>query len=98
MKHNLLRLSLKKPKDSSIKTPLPLPYINVVGQKFVRSIVLVQFSDLSTLIEGGRRRKTLQRVVVSIYFLTGCRFEEQKGTRYIRGNVYFGITVFSCLL
>ena len=32
MKHNLLRLSLKKPKDSSIKTPLPLPYINVVGQ------------------------------------------------------------------
>ena len=24
-------------------------------------------------------------------------FEEQKGTRYIRGNVYFGITVFSCL-
>ena len=24
-------------------------------------------------------------------------FEEQKGTRYIRGNVYFGIIVFSCL-
>ena len=24
-------------------------------------------------------------------------FEEQNGTRYIRGNVYFGITVFSCL-
>ena len=24
-------------------------------------------------------------------------FEEQKGTRYIRGNVYFGITVFSCI-
>ena len=25
-------------------------------------------------------------------------FEEQKGTRYICGNVYFGIIVFSCLL
>ena len=24
-------------------------------------------------------------------------FEEQKSTRYIRGNVYFGIIVFSCL-
>ena len=24
-------------------------------------------------------------------------FEEQKGTRYIHGNVYFGIIVFSCL-
>ena len=24
-------------------------------------------------------------------------FEEQKGTRYIRGNVYFGIIIFSCL-
>ena len=24
--------------------------------------------------------------------------EEQKSTRYIRGNVYFGIIVFSCLL
>ena len=24
-------------------------------------------------------------------------FEEQKGTRYIRGKVYFGIIVFSCL-
>ena len=24
-------------------------------------------------------------------------FEEQKGTRYIRGNVYFGIIVFSSL-
>ena len=24
-------------------------------------------------------------------------FEEQKGTSYIRGNVYFGIIVFSCL-
>ena len=25
------------------------------------------------------------------------RFEEQKGTRYIRGNVYFGIAVFNSL-
>ena len=25
-------------------------------------------------------------------------FEEQKGTRYIRGNVYIGIILFSCLL
>ena len=25
-------------------------------------------------------------------------FEEQKRTRYLRGNVYFGIIVFSCLL
>ena len=24
-------------------------------------------------------------------------FEEPKGTRYIRGNIYFGIIVFSCL-
>ena len=24
-------------------------------------------------------------------------FEKQKGTRYIRGNAYFGIIVFSCL-
>ena len=32
IKHNLLGFSLKKLKDSSIKTPLPLPYINVVGQ------------------------------------------------------------------
>ena len=24
-------------------------------------------------------------------------FEKQKGTRYIQGNVYFGIIVFSCL-
>ena len=32
MKHNLLGFSLEKLKDSSIKTPLSLPYINVVGQ------------------------------------------------------------------
>ena len=25
------------------------------------------------------------------------RFEEQKSTRYIRGNVHLGIIVFSCL-
>ena len=25
------------------------------------------------------------------------RFEEQKGTRYIRENAYFGIIIFSCL-
>ena len=24
-------------------------------------------------------------------------FEEQKGARFIRGNVYFGIIIFSCL-
>ena len=24
-------------------------------------------------------------------------FEEQKGARYIQGNIYFGIIVFSCL-
>ena len=24
-------------------------------------------------------------------------FEEEKGTVYIRGNVYFGVIVFSCL-
>ena len=28
---------------------------------------------------------------------TCTTFEEQKGTKYIRGNVYFGIIVFSCL-
>ena len=27
----------------------------------------------------------------------GTSFEEQKGTRYIRENVYFEIIVFSCL-
>ena len=27
----------------------------------------------------------------------GTRFKEQKGPRYIQGNVYFGIIVFSCL-
>ena len=26
------------------------------------------------------------------------KFEEQKGRRYIRGNVYIGIIVFNCLL
>ena len=31
-KHNILGFSLKKLKDNSIKTPLPLPYINVAGQ------------------------------------------------------------------
>ena len=25
-------------------------------------------------------------------------FEEQKGAKYIRGNVYFGIIIFNCLL
>ena len=30
--------------------------------------------------------------------LKKCRsFEEQKGTRHIRENVYFGIIIFSCL-
>ena len=29
---------------------------------------------------------------------TCTTFEEQKDTRYICGNVYFGIIVFSCLL
>ena len=28
---------------------------------------------------------------------TCTTFEEQKGTKYIRENVYFGIIVFSCL-
>ena len=41
MKHNLLGFSLKKLKYSSIKTPLPLPYIIAVGQWFVRSMVSV---------------------------------------------------------
>ena len=32
VKPNLLGFPQKKPEDSSIKTPLPLPYINDVGQ------------------------------------------------------------------
>ena len=60
MKHKLLGFSFKKLKITSIKTPFPLPYINVVGQKFIRSIVSV---------------KPLQKVVVSIYFVSGCSME-----------------------
>ena len=30
-------------------------------------------------------------------FEESTSFEEQKGTRYIRENVYFGIIIFSCL-
>ena len=32
-----------------------------------------------------------------LQFLSERKFEKQKGTRYLRGNVCFSITVFSCL-
>ena len=47
------------------------------------------------LLRKTEVRKTL---ILSEENLKKCTtFEEQKGTRYIRGNVYFGIIVFSCL-
>ena len=63
---------------------------------------------MSNLIKETNRRQaftTLLRKtdVLKIQFyreenLKKCTtFEEQKGTRYICGNVYFGIIVFSCL-
>ena len=49
-----------------------------------------------------RQKLTFSKLVGKVNFskenlkkYTG--FEEQKGTRYIRENVYFGIIIFSCL-
>ena len=42
--------------------------------------------------------KLVRKVISQKENLKKCTsFEEQKGTRYIRGNVYFGIIAFSCL-
>ena len=42
--------------------------------------------------------KLVEKVISQKENLKKCTsFEEQKGTRYIRENVYFGIIIFSCL-
>ena len=37
------------------------------------------------------------KLVGKVNFSERKAFEEQKGARYIQGNIYFGIIVFSCL-
>ena len=45
-----------------------------------------------------RKTDVLKTSILSERKFEECTFfEEQKGTRYIRGNVYCGIIVFSCL-
>ena len=43
------------------------------------------------------KKNLVKHQKVSKYYDQDCSFEEQKDTRYIRRNVYFGSTVFSCL-
>ena len=45
-----------------------------------------------------KRKKVIEKQISRKEDLKKCAsFEEQKGTRYIRENVYFGIIIFSCL-
>ena len=45
-----------------------------------------------------RKTNVLKSSIFWIENLKKCSsFKEQKGTRYIPGNVYFGIIIFSCL-
>ena len=55
-------------------------------KRYVKDLILRKTDVLKTLISS---EKDLKKCTA---------FEEQNGTRYIRGNVYFGIIVFSCLL
>ena len=55
-------------------------------KRYVKHLILRNTEVLKTLISS---EKDLKKCTA---------FEEQNGTRYIRGNVYFGIIVFSCLL
>ena len=62
------------------------------------------FSKISELLSPLVHKMNEMKVTKQICYtrkenLKKCTsFEEQKSTRYIRGNVYLGITVFSCLL
>ena len=62
--------------------------------------------EINRLISKGmsehlllRKTDVLKILIFSERNLKKCTsFEEQKGTRYIWGNICFGIIVFSCLL
>ena len=71
---------------------------------------LVENSQKATLNFYLKSRFSVKPSKFPIYFANNCSvknktyfsrkctsFEEQKDTRYIRGNVYFDIIVFSCL-
>ena len=58
------------------------------GNRLISNVrhVLLRKTDIKTSIFSKRK------------FEKKCTsFEEQKGTRHIRGNIYFGIIFFSCL-
>ena len=57
-------------------------------------VLLFDVFNRCSLIKHLLLRKT--DVLKSLIF-SERKFEEQKGTRYIRGNGYFGIIVFICL-
>ena len=51
-----------------------------------------------TIEENGRSQNMSEKQFSRKESLKECtNFEEQKGTKYIRENVYFGIIIFSCL-
>ena len=52
-----------------------------------KSILIHKYQHKSTRINTSQHKENLKKC---------SNFEEQKGTRYIWGNVYFDIIVFSC--
>ena len=51
-----------------------------------------------TIEKNWRSQNLSERKICRKENLKKCTsFENQKGTRYIRENIYFGITIFSCL-
>ena len=59
----------------------------------------IRFAASAFTIDKNRRSQNLlEKKISQKENLKKCTtFEEQKGTKYIRGNVYFDIIVFSCL-
>ena len=84
--------------------------LHVLVQQFINCYIFSSLKETNWLINKGMcvllldafknllLRKTDVLKICQKENLKKCRsFEEQKGTRYIRENVYFGIIIFSCL-
>ena len=77
----------------SIATSCSIKETNWLIKKGMRALLFDVFKYL--LLRKSDVLKTCRK---STFLGKKCTsFEEQKGTRYIRENVYFGIIIFSCL-
>ena len=58
-----------------------------------------QFSSGAVILGAIIQGEIIRGVVFrgAIFLEPCCSYDEEKVTRYVQGNVYFGITVFICL-